>query len=93
MSEMTFEQLRETVGDEDHERLLSVAKAAGVEIPLDQRFYIKNHTPRKTKNNPEPTETEYVVLPSPSSSRELWVQRGDFNEFLQAAQSFKERLG
>ena len=79
---------------QDKERLLKTCDAAGIEVPLEERFYTKNHTPRKTRNNPEPEPTNYVVCPNPRGGRrDLWVREEDFGQFLEAGIKFGSRAG
>ena len=93
---MTFDDFKKTLPNEvvdDREKLLRVCKAAGVDVPLSERFYLKRYTPRGNRHNPNPAETEFVVIPHPLSRRELWVRREDFAKFLDSAQEFKQKLG
>jgi len=93
---MTFEEFKATLPESvtsDMERLLAVCKAAEIEVPLSERFYIKTHTPKKSKNNPEPEPTEYVVIPHPLGGRDFWVRKQDFPALLEGANSFKSKLG
>ncbi len=92
----TFEQFKASLPENvrsDRRQLLAVAKAAGVEVPYEERFYMVTHTPSKTKNNDNPQPTEYVSVPSPTSSKDLWIQRSEFNKFLSTLQAFGEREG
>lgn len=93
---MKFEEFKATLPDEvvsDREKLLRVCKAAGVDVPLSERFYLKKYTPRGNRHNPTPAETEFVVIPHPLSRRELWVRKEDFAKLLESAQEFKQKLG
>ena len=92
----TFEQFKASLPENirsDRRQLLAVAKAAGVDVPYGERFYTLVHTPRKTKSNENPQPTEYVAVPSPTSSKDLWVQRSEFNKFLSTLTAFGEREG
>jgi len=93
---MTFEEFKKNLPVDvttDTEKLLAVCKAAGVDVPLVDRFYVRTHTPKKSRNNPEPTPTEYVVIPHPLGGRDFWVRKEDFPSLLEGANSFRERLG
>ena len=92
----TFEQFKASLPENirsDRRQLLAVAKAAGVEVPYSERFYTLTHTPRKTKSNENPQPTEYVSVPSPTSSKDLWVQKSELAKFLNNLQEFVEREG
>lgn len=92
----TFDQFKASLPENirsDRRQLLAVAKAAGVEVPYSERFYTLIHTPRKTKNNENPQPTEYVSVPSPTSSKDLWIQKSEFNKFLASLQAFGESEG
>jgi len=95
---MDFETFCATLPAEitdDRQCLLDVCKAAKVDVPLSKRFYVRNHTPRKSSFNPDPQPTDYVVIPHPrgDSKRELWVEKSDFPNLLKAAADFSESLG
>ena len=96
MNSTTFDQFKASLPENvrsDQRQLLAVAKAAGVEVPYSERFYVVTHTPRKTKSNENPQPTEYVAVPSPTSSKDLWVQKSEFQKFLGALTAFGEREG
>lgn len=76
----------------DQERLLSVCKAAKVEVPLEDRFYVKNHTPKKSRFNADPQPTDYVVIPHPKGGRDFWVEKSDFPALIAAASTFSGTL-
>lgn len=92
---MTFEEFKKSLPEDvttDMEKLLAVCKAAGVEVPLENRFYVKTHTPKKSRNNPEPEPTEYVVIPHPLGGRDFWVRKQDFSSLLDSANTFRNTL-
>ena len=76
----------------DKEKFLAVCKAAKVEVPIDERFYVKVHTPNKSRNHPNPKPTEYVVIPHPLGGRDFWVRKKDFGALLDGANKFKDEL-
>lgn len=79
---------------QDKEQLLRVCAAANVEVPLEERFYTKVHTPKKSRINPEPEPTNFVVVPNPRGGRrDLWVRHEDFADLLQAGIEFGTRAG
>jgi hypothetical protein len=93
---MTFEEFKSTLPESvtsDMEKLLAVCKAADVNVPLENRFYIKTHTPKKSAYNPEPQPTEYVVIPHPLGGRDFWVRKQDFSALLDGANTFRDTLG
>jgi len=93
---MTFDEFKASLPEaivNDKERLLGVCKAANIEVPLDERFYVKTHTPKVSKRNPEPEATEYVVIPHPLGGRDFWVRKADFASLIAGANTFKDKLG
>jgi len=93
---MTFEEFRANLPENvtnDKEQLLAVCKAAGIDVPLDDRWYVKLHTPKKSRNNPDPKETEFVVIPHPLGGRDFWVRKVDFPALMDSAASFRSKLG
>lgn len=93
---MTFEEFKAKLPEDvtgDTEKLLSVCKAAGVDVPFDDRFHVKVHTPKKSRNNPDPQPTEYVVMPHPLGGRDFWVRKEDFAMLLDSANVFRQKLG
>ncbi len=93
---MTFEKFKSELPESitgDTEKLLAVCKAADVEVPLGDRFYVKIHTPKKSKNNPNPQLTEYIVIPHPLGGRDFWVRKQDFSALLDSANNFRDTLG
>lgn len=99
MSEITYEEFCATLPEairNDRAQLLNVCQAAKVEVPLSERFYVRNHTPKSSPRNPNPQPTDYVVVPNPRPSREsrdLWVRKAEFANFLQAGIEFAGREG
>ena len=92
---MTFEEFKASLPEDvvsDKERLLAVCKAAEIAVPLSERFYIKTHTPKKSKNNPEPGPIEYVVVPHPLGGRDFWVRKEDFGALIDGANQFRDKL-
>lgn len=91
-----YEELCQTTPEnirKDPERFLKMCRAAEVKVPLFDRFFVKNHTPRKSPRNPDPQPTDYVVIPHPKGGRDLWVDKNDFPALLQAANQFGESIG
>lgn len=96
MSSMTYDELCEGLPENirnNQEMLLGICKQAKVDVPMESRFYQKNHTPKANKNNPEPTEVEYIVVPSPQGGRDFWVRKEDFADLITGAIVFGEAEG
>jgi len=93
---MNFEDFKANLPENvinDKEQLLAVCKAAKIDVPLEERFYIKIHTPKKSQNNPDPKPTEYVVVPHPLGGRDFWVRKEDFSALMDSAINFRTKLG
>lgn len=97
MSATTYEELCASLPDsirENREQVLAICREAKVEVPLSERFYVKNHTPQQSKNNPNPQPNDYVVVPNPRGGRrDLWVRKEDFASLLSAGIEFGTRTG
>jgi len=72
----------------DKRQLLAVARAAGVEVPLEERFYLTTHTPKRTRDGSEPAPTEYVAIPNPVGGRDFWVRKSEFGNLVNALINF-----
>jgi len=93
---MTFEQFRDTLPEnirKDKRQVVNIATVSGIEVPYPEKFYTLVHTPRKTRDNSDPKPVEYIRLPSPTSSKDLWVQKSEFNKFLETLLDFGQREG
>jgi len=91
----TYDEFRATLPESvtsDTERLLNVCKAAKVDVPLAEQFYVKNHTPKKGRNHPNPEPIDYVVIPHTKGGRPFWVECSDWPALLKAANAFGETL-
>lgn len=97
MSNLTYEEFRATLPESirsNHEQVLAICREAKVEVPLSERFYVKNHTPQQSKANPDPKPTDFVVVPNPRGGRrDLWVRKEDFPSFLSAGLEFGTKAG
>ena len=77
----------------DRRQVLAVCRAAQVEVPYKERFYLTTHVPQRSRNNPNPSPVEYLAIPSPTSGKDFWVQKAEVGTLLQALTSFAQREG
>ncbi len=92
----TFSDLVASLPDSvraDRRKVLAVAKAAGVEVPYEERFYLTTHTPQKSSSNPTPQPTKYLAIPSPTGNRDFWVQSSEVGKLIEGLTAFAEREG
>jgi len=77
----------------DKRQVLAVARAAGVEVPYSERFYLTTHTPQRSARNPNPAPTEYLAIPSPNSGRDFWVQKSEVIKLIEGLTAFAQSNG
>jgi hypothetical protein len=76
----------------DQQRLMNVCRAANVDVPLLERFYTKQHTPKPNRFEQNPTETSFVVVPG-KGRHNLWVRNQDYAEFVAAVVAYGRQKG
>jgi len=96
MSSISFDEFRNRLPEDvrnDIQRLLNVCRAANIDVPLEERFYTKRHTPKVSDFNPDPSEAEFVVVPSTRGKHNLWIRKEHYKDFANAVIAYGRREG
>lgn len=73
----------------DKQLVMKLCRAAGVKVPLVNRFYTKQHVVRS--NNVE-KEATFVVVPG-NGKYNLWVKNSEYADFANAVIEFGKQNG
>lgn len=95
MSKVSYEEFCSKLPEDirsNQQKLLSVCRAADVDVPLLERFYSKQHTPKPSRFEQNPTETTFVVVPG-KGRHNLWVRNQDYAEFAAAVVAYGKQHG